>query len=659
MNQYKNLFSPITINGMTVKNRIIMSPVGSNLAESDGQMSAEHIEYYRLRAAGGVGLAILENVCVDYPAGSNGTTQLRLDHDCYIPRLYTFNETMHKYGCCTSVQLNHAGCTALPARIGATPVSPSPVPLADGSVTEELSVEEIRRLVVQFGRAAVRARFAGFDAVEIHAGHGYLIDQFLSPLRNHRTDAYGGSCENRARFCAEVLQEVRRVLGPRFPIMIRLSMDEFTAGGNTMEDSLKMLDVFREYVDLVDASVGVRIAMDPAQYEDGWRRFVAREVKEKFGIPSAVMGNIRLPSVAEDIIASGDADFVVIGRGLLADPQWPLKVQTGREEEIRPCISCNSACVGHRMGLNRPIRCAVNPSALQEEWHKANQVKKSCNVVVVGGGVSGLEAACTAAETGCRVTLLEKEAELGGWLRKIARIPHKFRMKRLLDYQLQRAEKLKNLVCLTGVTVTTELIDAFKPDLVVWSTGSEPLAPPIKGLKEFLEDPAAPVTDIGGFLARLPEVETITGKTIGIAGGGAVALDVAEYFAQRNNRVFMVEQLPAVGEGLDRFSKDYVMTLLQEKKAEFHCSHRLEEVKRNSFVISGEDGERELPFDYGFVCLGLRANQKGCVEMMVHCEEKGILFTRIGDCTRARRVFEGITEGRNIVELLKVHGFYQ
>ena len=659
MSQYKNLFKPITINGMTLKNRIVMSPMGSNMAESSGQMSAEHIEYYRLRAAGGVGMAMLENVCVDYPKGSNGTTQLRLDQDCFIPRLFSFNETMHKYGCRTSVQLNHAGCTALPERIGTTPVAPSALPLADGSLTDALSVEEIERLVVQFGKAAKRAKDAGFDAVEVHAGHGYLIDQFLSPLKNHRTDAYGGSCENRALFCKQVVREVRRVVGARFPIMIRLSMDEFTPGGNTMEDSLRMLACFAEDVDLIEASVGGRFVMDPAQLADGWRSYVAREVKKRFSVPCAVMGNIRLPAVAEGIIASGDADLVVIGRGLLADPEWPLKAQTGREEEIRPCISCNSGCVGHRMGLNRPIRCAVNPSATQEEWHKANQVKKSCNVVVVGGGVSGLEAACTAAETGCRVTLLEKENELGGWVRKISEIPHKFRMKRLLAYQLQRARKLKNLACLTGVTATAELIDAFKPDLVVWSTGSKPLLPPIKGLHEMLSDPEAPVADIDGFLKNLTENDTLRGKTIGIAGGGAVALDVAEFFAQRGNHVFMVEMLPAVGEGLDKFSKGYAMALLEENNAELFCSHRLEEVKKNAFVVSSQGQEKELAFDYGFICLGLRANQDAAAEMQEHFEEQGVVFTQIGDCVRARRVFEGVTEGRNIVELLKVHGFYR
>ena len=278
---------------------------------------------------------------------------------------------------------------------------------------------------------------------------------------------------------------------------------------------------------------------------------------------------------------------------------------------------------------------------------------------VFGGGISGLEAACTAAETGCRVTLLEKEAQLGGWVRRIAALPMKYRMQRLLDYQLHRAKNLKNLVCLTGITATAELVEAFKPDLVVWSTGSGPLLPPIKGLHENMNDETAPITDIAGLLKDLENAGRISGKTIGVAGGGAVALDVAEFFAERNNHVFMVEMMADVGMGMDRFSKDYFMKVLNENKAEIFRSHKLEEVKKNAFVVSADGQTKELPFDYGFICLGLRANRADCEEMREYFEDRGILFAEIGDCVRARRIFEGVTEGRNIVELLKVHGYYQ
>lgn len=657
MSDYQALFSPLSVKSMTLKNRIVMSPIGSNYAQADGQMSQTHMEYYRLRAAGGVGLIIMENVCVDYPAGSNGTTQLRLDQDCFIPSLYTFNEIMHRYDCCTSVQLNHAGCTAIPARIGMAPVSPSRVPLADGSSSEELSANEIRRLAVQYGKAAGRAKAAGFDAVEIHAGHGYLINQFLSPIWNHRTDEFGGSPENRARFCRLVIDEVRKVVGESYPVMMRMSLEEFTAGGNTLEDSLQLLTFLREGVDLIDASVGVRYAMDAAQREDGWRTFVSRAVKDRFDLPCAVMGNIRDPRSAEDILVRGDADLVVIGRGLVADPQWPNKVRTGQERCIRPCISCNIGCVHNRLDLDRPIRCTVNPSIGQEEWHKEHTVAKPCNVVVIGGGISGLEAACTAAETGCQVTLIEKEKELGGWLRKIAQVPSKFRMKRLLDYMLYRAQGLKNLACLTGSEATTGLVEAFKPDLIVWSVGSKPLLPPITGLCEQLSREGTKVFDVDGFLSNLEWESEISGKRIALAGGGAVALDIAEFFSKNNNQVSIVEQLPELGAGLDRFNKGYIIDLLHEKNAELLTSCRLEEVRADSFLLSQGTDTRLLPFDYGFICLGLRSNPQQ-PKLQQYFEQKGIPFIPVGDSKRARRIYEGIAEGRSITETLKLLGFY-
>jgi len=657
MSNYNKLFSPLQVKSMTLKNRVVMSPMGSNFAQSDGQMSPEHIEYYRLRAAGGVGLIIMENVCVDYPKGANGTTQLRLDQDCFMPALYTFNETMHRYGCCTAVQINHAGSTAVPARIGTTPVSASRIPLADGSFTEEMTVEEIHHLARQFGRAAARAKMAGFDAVEIHAGHGYLLNQFLSATWNHRTDEFGGSPANRARFCRMVIDEVRNAVGHQYPIMIRLSLDEFTETGNHLEDTLEILEFLQDGVDIIDASVGVKFAMDVAQLPDGWRAYIARAVKERFGKICAVMGNIRDPQMADDLIQQGDTDLIVIGRGLIADPQWASKAQNGKTQEIRPCISCNIGCVKHRMGLNQPIRCTVNPCMDKEEWHKAHKVAKHCNVVVVGGGISGLEAACSAAECGCRVTLLEKEPELGGWLRKLARVPGKFRMQRLLDYALHRAESLKNLTCLTGISATPSLIRAFKPDLVVWSVGSEPANPPIPGLREQLASPAGKVRDVNGFLDHLDEEAAITGKQIVLAGGGPVALDVAEFFAQNGNQVTIVEMLPEIGRGQDTFSKIYIQELLAKHHAKILVSHRLEEFRPDCVLVSSSEGSQEIPYDYAFSCLGLKSRPRQA-DLLDELAEAGIPVLQIGDSKAPRQIYDGIAEGRNVVETLKVLGFF-
>ena len=411
-NDYPHIFSPLTVKNMTIKNRIVMMPMGTNYGEQNGEMSFLHINYYEQRAKGGTGLIIVENASIDSPQGSNGTTQLRIDHDNYLPRLFKFCENIHRYGTKIAIQINHAGASAISSRINMQPVSASDVPSKEGGeIPRPLSREEILHIVKKYGEAAKRAQTAGFDAVEIHAGHSYLISQFLSPLTNKRTDEFGGSVENRTRFCRMVIEEVRKQVGPFFPIMLRLSADELMEGGNTLDDTLEYLDYLQEEVDIFDVSCGlngsIQYQIDANYLPDGWRSYMAKAVKEKFNKPCISMGNIRDPKVAERILADVDADLIGMGRGHIADPAWLNKVATGHECDLRKCISCNVGCAGNRIGVNRPIRCTVNPSVLEGDVYKKLHVNKNCNVVVIGGGTAGLEAACTAAEVGCNNFLLE------------------------------------------------------------------------------------------------------------------------------------------------------------------------------------------------------------------------------------------------------------
>lgn len=249
--KYSHIFEPFTVRRMTLKNRIVMTPMGTNFGEQNGEMSFLHINYYEQRARGGTGMLIVENACVTYPQGSNGTTQLRIDSDNYIPRLFYLTETIHKHDVCIAIQLNHAGASAMSSRIGMQPVSSSNIPSKDGGeAPRPLSVEEIYSIVRDYGQAAKRAVTAGFDAVEIHAGHSYLISQFLSPVYNKRTDEFGGSAENRARFAKLVIEEVRKQVGPFFPIIVRISADEFVEGGNTLDDCIEYLQYFEKEVDI-------------------------------------------------------------------------------------------------------------------------------------------------------------------------------------------------------------------------------------------------------------------------------------------------------------------------------------------------------------------------------------------------------------------------
>ncbi len=660
---YPHIFTPLTVKNMTIKNRIVMMPMGTNYGEQNGEMSFLHINYYEERAKGGVGLIIVENASVDSPQGSNGTTQLRIDHDNYLPRLFKFCENIHKYGTKVAIQINHAGASAVSARINMQPVSASDVPTKDGGdIPRPLTKEEILHIVKKYGEAAKRAQAAGFDAVEIHAGHSYLISQFLSPLTNKRTDEFGGSLENRARFCKLILEEVRNQVGPFFPIMLRLSADELMEGGNTLDDTLQYLEYLQEYVDIFDVSCGlngsIQYQIDANYMKDGWRSYMAKAVREKFKKPCISMGNIRDPKVAERILADEDADLIGMGRGLIADPAWPNKVAEGRECDIRKCISCNVGCAGNRIGYNRPIRCTVNPSVLEGETYKELHVNKNCNVVVIGGGTAGLEAACTAAEVGCNVFLLEKSDILGGLASLISKIPSKTRLADFPHYLIHRAEQLPNLYIFKDTEGTPENIRKFHPNIIVSSTGSAPLLPPISGLKEHIDKEEYPVFSILGMISHIKDFpEDLTGKKVAVVGGGAVGLDVAEFFAERHADISMIEMMPQIGRDLDPVSKNDAKDMMKKHDVKQLTSTALQEVKDHAFVVKGGDKVYEVPFDYGFVCLGMRAQGQLYQNLLEAFAGEDVELMNIGDSQRARRIIDGTFEGRNIVTVLKQKGY--
>lgn len=659
---YKHIFEPLTIRRMTMKNRIMMTPMGTNYGEQSGEMSFLHINYYEQRARGGTGLIMVENANVDYPLGSNGTTQLRIDHDNYLPRLFKLTETVHKHGACIGIQINHAGASAQSARTQMQPVSASDIPSkAGGEIPRPLEKEEILQIVKKYGQAAKRAQAAGFDTVEIHAGHSYLISQFLSPLTNHRTDEFGGSAENRARFARMVLEEVRAQVGPHFPIFVRISADEFLEGGNTLEDTLDYLQYFQEEADVIDVSAGlnssIQYQIDANYLPDGWRSYMAKAVKERYGKPCVTTGNIRNPQVAEDILAKGDADIIGMGRGLITDPDWVNKVEFGDVCDIRKCISCNIGCAGNRIGINRPIRCTVNPAVLHGEVYKKQRVSKPCNVVVIGGGTAGLEAACTAAEVGCTTFLIEKKPYLGGLAAEISKIPDKKRLADFPNYLIQRAHKLKNLFVFTQTEATTEFIKNLKPNILVNATGSLPLLPPIAGLHDTLGKPGSHMYSIFDMIQHVDQYpEDMTGKKVCVIGGGAVGLDVVEFFAPRGAEVSIVEMLPAIGNGIDPISKVGTFALMDKYHVRQMPNTALKEVRDDSFLVETPEGKETLNFDYGFVCLGMKANTPVLAELQNAFGDE-IEVINIGDSVRARRIIEGTDEGRNILNTLEKHGY--
>ena len=662
-NDYPHIFSPLTVKNMTIKNRIVMMPMGTNYGEQNGEMSFLHINYYEQRAKGGTGLIIVENASIDSPQGSNGTTQLRIDHDNYLPRLFKFCENIHRYGTKIAIQINHAGASAVSSRINMQPVSASDIPSKEGGeIPRPLSKDEILHIVKKYGEAAKRAQTAGFDAVEIHAGHSYLISQFLSPITNKRTDEFGGSVENRTRFCRMVIDEVRKQVGPFFPIMLRLSADELMEGGNTLDDTLEYLDYLQEEVDIFDVSCGlngsIQYQIDANYLPDGWRSYMAKAVKEKFNKPCISMGNIRDPKVAERILADGDADLIGMGRGLIADPAWVNKVATGHECDLRKCISCNVGCAGNRIGVNRPIRCTVNPSVLEGDVYKKLHVNKNCNVVVIGGGTAGLEAACTAAEVGCNTFLLEKGSELGGLASLISKIPAKNRLADFPHYLMHRAEQLENLYIFTNTEGTPENIRKFHPNIIVSSTGSAPLLPPIAGLKDRIDNENYNIYSILGMINHINDFpKDLEGKKVVVVGGGAVGLDVVEFFADRNADISIVEMMDQIGRDLDPVSKNDTKAMMKKHNVHQLTKTALLEVKDSSFLVKGDGEPYELPFEYGFVCLGMRAQGQLYQSLAEEFSSEDVEIMNIGDSQRARRIIDGTQEGRNILTILEQRGY--
>lgn len=661
---YANLFAPLTVRRMALRNRIVMMPMGTNYAREDGGLSDAHIHYYEQRARGGTGLIVVENICVDFPLGSNGTTQLRLDHDRYIPGMARLCEAIHRHGSCASVQINHAGASALSSRIGMQPVSASDLPSKPGGeIPRPLAKEELEAIARKFGDAASRARQAGFDAVEFHAGHSYLGSQFLSPTTNRRTDEFGGCAENRARFPRMVMEEIRAAVGEDFPIFVRLSLDEFAEGGNTIEDSLGLMEHFCEQADVFSVSAGLNSSLqfqiDVGSLPDGWRSYMAKAVRERFGKPVITMGNIRSPQVAEDILARGDADLIGIGRGLIAEPEWANKVRAGRLEEVCPCISCNIGCAGNRIGWNLPIRCTVNPAVEQGEDYAQRSVRKPCNVVVIGGGVAGLEAACTAAEVGCTAVILERSHQLGGLSASLSKVSEKHRIHDFIAYQVRRASRLKQLFALTGTEATVEKVAQFHPDIIVNATGSQPRLPDVEGLREALEQPGSRVFTIAG-AAKQEQVcaGDLTGKRVAIAGGGAAGVDAIEFFARRGAQITIVEQGNELGGDIDPITRCHLRGNLEKYPVDVYRNTRLAAVEPQRFRLVREGKEESLAFDYAYICLGMDPDAPLLPDLWQHFRQNGTEIVNIGNSARSRRMIDSIREGREILAVLERCGYF-
>jgi len=431
MEKFTKIFSPFTAGNLHLKNRIVMAPMGNNLSSPQGMVSEEAIAYYQERAKGGAGLIITEATPVSLRGRHRGKG-ICVFEDSFLPGLRQLVEAVHEHKTAIALQLHHAGRLADPQLSGGVPLAPSPIPREEGGlIPNEMTQEDIQEVIVQFARAARRGKEAGFDAVEIHGAHGYLIHQFFSPRTNQRKDQYGGDSARRALFALQILQQVRKEVGPDYPISFRLSAEEYIKNGYHIEEARDWaLELEKAGATVLHVSggstesfYGAAHVIPPMALPEAFHVPLAAEIKRRVKIPVIAVGRLGTPEVAERVLQEGQADLIAAGRAFLVDPYWPLKIAQGIREKIRPCVACNY-CLS-RIFQQQEIACFQNAILGKEKEVVIKPASKPKRVMIIGGGPAGLEAARVANQRGHRVTLLEKNSYLGGQLRVAFQPPSK------------------------------------------------------------------------------------------------------------------------------------------------------------------------------------------------------------------------------------------
>ncbi|MFH1624203.1 MAG: NAD(P)/FAD-dependent oxidoreductase, partial [Pseudomonadota bacterium] len=440
------LFEAVKINSMELRNRIVMAPMGTHFPNKDGTVSEKLLNYYQRRAEGGTGLIIIEATSVD-PYGVNYLNELGIWDDKFIEGLSRLAESIHSQGAKLAIQLYHPGRQASSKRTGIQPVGPSPIPYYPvGEVPRELSKTELTELVQKFGDGARRAMNAGFDAVDIHGAHGYLIGQFLSPESNRRDDEYGGDENRRARFALEIIRSVKENVGEEFPVFFRISASEYTERGLSIDETRRIANLLEDNgADVIDISAGkyesTTWMIQPMMLPRGCLVPLSEKIREVVRIPTIIAGRINDPRLAEQILVDGKADLIAIGRGLIADPDFPRKALEGRVDEIRRCVACNT-CVD-RLMENKEIRCLQNAEVGKEANFEIKPATKRKKVIVIGGGPGGLEAARVSAIRGHDVVLYEKEEKIGGKLRILGSLPGREEWNTMIQFYSDQLDKYK------------------------------------------------------------------------------------------------------------------------------------------------------------------------------------------------------------------------
>lgn len=625
---FQHLLSPLTVRGHTYKNRIVSAPMGGVFLEN-GHADPESMEIIRGKMRGGAAAFIVGETSVSAETARVGDFYDFSDEE-NMNGLREYASEIKRFdpGAIAILELVHCGQTGEPDDI-----------FEINSMTRQT----METIAAQFAAMSVHAKNAGFDGVMVHMGHRWLFGQFLSPEVNHRSDEFGGSVENRARIAVMTLCAIREACGGDFIIECRISGRENTPGSYTDNDICEYARIISQYADLLHISAGVyrdpmrTLMMSTSFDEHGCNAEIARRIKAAVDIPVTLVGGINSPQLAEQLLEEGGADLIAFGRQMLADPLLPEKAAAGRSAEIKGCLRCMRCFPGpfeeamEELGGEFPAGCSVNPLYEFPEYTQLPRAESAKRVLVIGGGIAGMQCAVTAAERGHSVTLLEKSGRLGGILNFARNDPHKADLSALADALAAQAEAAGVDIRLNTV-LTPELLDKLCPDEVVCAIGSSPLTPPIPGLDG--------ENVIRGIDAYDPDVRT--GENVAVLGGGLVGCETAIHLAEMGKSVAIVEMRGELAPDAYRLHKHKLRELIAASPKIQTCLNAVcKEVTKQGVKIEKDGVELLLPADTVVSALGMRANPTGELEQM--CQH--LPFRKIGDCERARKIYDAVREG--------------
>ncbi len=644
--KYPHLAQPIKIGGIVAKHRMFSAPTGLMGYGAGGHLTPDNRAYYELKASGGAAMVSLGECIVHGESGSSHNLQPALDDLDLLPSLTLLVKDIKRHGAMANVELSHGGkygglvSVGGEAKEGKVAYGPSEEILPTGEHIYEMPKEMIKELVAYYGKAAVMAKRAGFDMVNVHAAHGWLFSQFLSPLQNHRTDEYGGSLENRARFFMEALDEVRRQVGPNFPIECRLNGDDFVEGALHLEDYVQVAKMIEDKVDLINVSCGSHeveelfVRTHPSMfYEHGCNVYLAAEIKKHVKIPVSCVGGLNDPAQMEEIIASGKADIIEMGRALMADPFLPKKVLSGRDDEIVHCLRCFE-CLGQSV-VDMGIKCAVNPVIGNEVENRIKypKVENPKLVLIAGGGPGGMQAALEATERGHKVILCEKSDDLGGALKFAQAIDFKADL-----YKLSRTLKLKvekaGIDVRYNTEVTPELVKEIQPDVVMVATGANPIIPPIPGIDGENVYSAAKIEEM--------DVNEL-GQNIVILGGGLVGCETAIHLGKNGKNVTVVEMRETLAPDCNVFHKTAIDMELKKYVTPMVNTRASKITAEGLYAVDANGNDVFVAADLIICAAGMRANNT--LEAEINALDMDIEVIVIGDAVRPNKVTQAIFDG--------------